>query len=117
MSRTLPRPIRGRGRSLASMGLIARLLKAQRRAWWRRQAAEGTSLRQLNEFVFVGHLRETAALPFLLGLLDPFLAGGDEIPPDVARSLEGIAAQKHHARCFSCLHRDAIAGTKDQQAR
>src|SRR3984893_7052405 len=83
------------------------------------QAAEGgmgdRSLRQRNELMFVGDMGETAALPVLLGLLDPFLAGGDKIPPDVTRAFQRVAAEKHHPRRFCRLDGDAVAGPEDQQ--
>src|SRR5450755_1955823 len=83
------------------------------------QAAEGGMgdrlFRQRNELVFVGDMRETAALPVLFGLLDPFLAGGDKIPPDVTRAFQRVAAEKHHPRRFCRLDGDAVAGPKDQQ--
>src|SRR5712671_5360215 len=119
MSRTLPRPIRGRGRSLASIVVIGQTFKdgailhnasGRERGW-------GGSLRQRNEFVFVRNVREAARLPVLLGLLDPLLAGGDEIPPDMARAFQRIAAKEHHPRRRDRLDRNAIAGPKDQKAR
>ena len=67
--------------------------------------------------MFLRNCGEAAGFPVLLGLLDPLLAGGDEIPPDVARALQGVAAQKHHPRGFERLHRDAVARTEDQQPR
>src|SRR3981081_2180759 len=119
MSRTLPSPIRGRGRALASIvvtgqtfksGAVLRNASGRERDW-------GGSLRQRNEFVFVRNVREAARLPFLLGLLDPLLAGGDEIPQDVAGAFRRIAAEEHHPRRRDRLHRNAIAGPKDQKAR
>src|SRR6266704_5111053 len=119
MSRTLPRPIRGRGKSLASIVVIGQTFKdgailgnasGRERGW-------GGSLRQRNEFVFVRNVREAARLPFLLGLLDPLRAGGDEIPPDMARAFQRIAAAEHHPRGPYRLYRNAIAGPKDQKPR
>src|SRR3982074_1376531 len=62
-------------------------------------------------------MREAAALPVLFGLLDPLLAGGNEIPPDMARTFQRIAAEKHHSRRLCRLYRDAIARPEDQQPR
>src|SRR5882762_10784556 len=119
MSRTLPRPIRGRGKSLASIVVIGQTFKSGailpnasgRESGW------GGSLRQRNEFVFVRNVREAARLPVLLGLLDSLLAGGDEIPPDMARAFQRIAAEEHHPRRRDRLDRNAIAGPEDQKAR
>src|SRR5258708_17785798 len=74
-----------------------------------------TSLRQRNELMFVGDVSETAALPVRFGLLDPFLAGGDKIPPDVTGPLQRVAAEKHHPRRFCHVDGDAVAGPEDQQ--
>src|SRR5258707_13460642 len=60
---------------------------------------------------------KTSGFPVLLGLLDPLLAGRDEIPPDVARALQRVAAEEHHPRRLDRLHRDAVAGPEDQEAR
>src|ERR1700692_557451 len=119
MSRTLPRPIRGRGRSLASMVVIGQNFQSGGVARAReRQTIEGnSSLRQRNELMFVGNMGKTAGFPVLFCLLDPFLGGGDEIPPDVARALQGVAAEKHHPGWSCRLDRDAVAGAEDQQPR
>src|SRR6195256_4812846 len=119
MSRTLPRPIRGRGRSLASIVVIGQTFKdgAILRNASGRERGWGGSLRQRNEFVFVRNVREAARLPVLLGLLDPLLAGGDEIPPDMARAFQRIAAKENPPRRRDRLDRNAIAGPKDQKAR
>src|SRR5260370_28575575 len=101
------------------MVFIGRTFKGGRLALTRaaeRREGDG-SLRQRNELVFVGDMRESATLPVLLGLLDPFLAGGDEIPPDVARAFQRIAAEKHHAHRLRGLYGNAIAGPKNQQPR
>ena len=65
----------------------------------------------------LGTRGKAAGFPVLLGLLDPLLAGGDEIPPDMARAFQRIAAEKHHPRRLQRLHGDAVAGPKDQQPR
>src|SRR4029077_20719875 len=76
-----------------------------------------SSLRQRNELVLLRNLGKTAGFPVLFGLLDPLLAGGNAIPPDVARALQRVAAEEHHPRRLGRLHRDAITWTEDQQAR
>src|ERR1700720_1346169 len=119
MSRTLPRPIRGRGRSLASMvGMGLTFEDGRQRGCARRKKDDGgSSLRKRNELMFVGDGSEAAGLPVLLGLLDPLLAGGDEVPPDMARAFQRIAAEKHHPRRFCSPYGDAIAGPENQKPR
>src|SRR5207248_11435479 len=73
--------------------------------------------RQRNELMFLRNRGKAAGFPVLLGLLDPLLAGGDEIPPDVARPFQRIAAEKHHPRGLQRLYRDAVAGAEDQEPR
>src|SRR4051794_32032640 len=75
-----------------------------------------SSLRQRNELVLLRNLGKTAGFPVLFGLLDALLAGGNEIPPDMARALQRVTAEEHHPRRFDRLHRDAVARTEDQQA-
>src|SRR5258708_19527574 len=60
---------------------------------------------------------EAAAFPVLLRLLDPLLTGRDEVPPDMARAFQRLAAKKHHARLADGPDRDAVAGPEDQQSR
>src|SRR5271168_3122392 len=76
-----------------------------------------SSLRQRNEFVFLRYRGKVTGFPILFGLLDAFLAGGDEIPPDMPRALQRVAAQKHHPRRPQRLDRDAVAGPEDQKPR
>src|SRR5437016_5936089 len=76
-----------------------------------------SSLRQRNELVFLRNMGKTAGFPVLFGLLDPLLAGGDEIPPDMPRAFQRVAAEEHHPRRLDRLHRDAVAGPEDQQPR
>src|SRR3984885_12451381 len=105
MSRTLPRPIRGRGKSLASMVVISLTFERD------------GSFRQRNELVLVGNGSKAAGLPVLLGLLDPLFTGGDEVPPDVTRTFESISTEKHHPRGLQRLDGDAVAGPEHQEAR
>src|SRR5262249_37192476 len=73
--------------------------------------------RQRDEFLVVaGHGIKAGKFPIRFGLLDTLLARGNEIPPDMTRSVHGSAAQKHQARSAERLHRNGIAGTKYQQA-
>src|ERR1700722_11474824 len=119
MSRTLPRPIRGRGRSLASMVVMELTFEGGCHgvARWQKDQDRASSFRQRNELVLVGNGSKAAGLPVLLGLLDPLFTGGDEVPPDVARAFEGISTEKHHPRGFERLHGDAVAGAEHQKAR
>src|SRR5215831_963708 len=115
MSRTLPRPILGKGKSLASIAVMRSVFQTSGAT--HRARAGITSLRQRNELVLLRNRSEAAGFPVLFGLLDPLLAGGDEIPPDMARALQCVAAQKHHAGRPGGLHGDAVAGPEDQQQR
>src|SRR5579871_6059007 len=101
MSRTLPRPIFGSGRSLVRTVFMEKF----------------HLLRKWNELVLLRDRRKAAGLPVLLGLLDPLFTRRDEIPPDVARAFQRIAAQEHHPCRRDRLDRDTIAGPKDQKAR
>src|SRR3954464_7212200 len=93
---------------------LSRATPSRTRAGWRR----GDSLlRQRNELMFVGNMGKAAGFPVLFGLLDPLFAGRDEIPPDMPRAFQRVAAQKHHPRRLERLYRDAIAGPKNQQPR
>src|SRR5271166_4449904 len=105
MSRTLPRPIFGNGRSLESMVVMEVLSKKLSRRGPAREAGDSL-FRQRNELMFLRNGSEFAGFPVLLGLLDPLLAGGDEIPPDVARSLQRVAAQEHHPGRLQRPHGD-----------
>src|ERR1700741_1751477 len=58
-----------------------------------------------------------AGLPVLLGLLDPLLTRRDEVPPDVARAFQRIAAEEHHSGRRYGFHGDAVAGPEDQESR
>src|SRR6185503_8644107 len=102
MSRTLPLPICGRGRSLERNAVIRRLSK---REWDDRNSL----LRQRNELMLLWNRCKTSGFPVLLSLLDPLLAGGHEIPPDVARAFQRVAAEEHHPGRPQRLHRDAVA--------
>src|SRR5690606_5635895 len=51
--------------------------------------------------------------PFGLGELDAFLRRGDEVPPDVTRSVERCTAEDHQPRAsLAGRHGDAVAGPK-----
>src|SRR5215467_9214442 len=115
MSRTLPRPILGKGKSLASIALMRSVFQTSGAT--HRARAGITSLRQRNELVLLRNRSEAAGFPVLFGLLDPLLAGGDEIPPDMARALQCVAAQKHHPGRLERLHGDAVAWAEYEQAR
>ena len=67
--------------------------------------------------MFLRNRGEAAGFPVLLGLLDPLLAGRDEIPPQVPRAFQRVAAEKHHAGRLQGLDGDAIAGPEDQEPR
>src|SRR5262245_23498924 len=108
MSRTLPWPIRGNGRSLVSMVVIAWRSKRGRVA--RAGMPRDSLFRQRNELMLLRNGRKATGFPVLFGLLDPLLAGGDEIPPDVARAFQRVAAQKHHPRRPQRFYGDAVAG-------
>src|SRR5262245_15800958 len=115
MSRTLPRPILGKGKSLASIAVMRSVF--QTGGATHRARAGFSSLRQRNELVLLRNRGEAAGFPVLFCLLDPLLAGGDEIPPYMARALQRIAAQKHHPSRQESLHSDAVARTEYEQAR
>src|SRR3984957_13016404 len=119
MSRTLPRPIRGRGRSLASMVVMELTFEGGCHgvARWQKDQDRASSFRQRNELVLVGNSSKAAGLPVLLGLLDPLFTGGDEVPPDMTRAFEGISTEKHHPRRFQRLDGDAVARAKNQKTR
>src|ERR1700748_2540881 len=111
MSRTLPRPILGKDKSLERRAVIGKLSNTGNRD------SRNSLLRQRNELVLLWNRSKTSGFPVLLGLFDPLLAGGDEIPPDVARAFQRVAAEEHHPRRLQRLHRDAVAGPEDQQFR
>src|SRR5882724_4483814 len=75
-----------------------------------------SGFRQRNEFRFAGHRRETALLPVFLGLLDAILPAGDEVPPEMAGAVEGLAAEKQEARRRGRADRERAAGGEDQEA-
>src|SRR6185312_2337434 len=60
-------------------------------------------VRQRNEFDFVArHLVKMAGLPVRLGLLDAFLAGRYEIPPDVTRAIHRRTAEDDKMSIVVC---------------
>src|ERR1700759_400879 len=119
MSRTLPRPILGRGNSLARMVVVIGKAFEETPPAGGASGKEGRGgdslLRQRNELMLLRNRRKTSGFPVLFRLLDALLAGGDEIPPDVPRAFQCIAAQEHHARRLDRLYRDAVAGPEDQE--
>src|SRR6478672_7638934 len=120
MSRTFPRPMRGNGKSLASIPIIRRGFHQRSAVAPGASGREGetdSSLRQRNELMFLGNLSKAAGFPVLFRLLDPLLAGGNEIRPDMAWAFQRVAADEHHARPRDRFHRDALAGPEDQQSR
>src|SRR6266516_7811854 len=75
------------------------------------------AFRQRDELGFARHRRESSGLPVFLGLLDPLLARGHEIPPDIARAFQCRAAEEHQPRGAYRPHTDAVAGTEHQKPR
>src|SRR5262245_3336801 len=72
--------------------------------------------RQWDELLLViRHERKALGPPIGLGLLDALLGGGDEIPPDVARSIHRIATQQHEARLRQSQDRDTVSRLENQQ--
>src|SRR5262252_7993126 len=73
-------------------------------------------LRQWNKLNLVArHLAEVASLPLLFRLVDPFLARGDEIPPDVARAVHRRAAEHNEMRVGGRRDRRGIAGLEYEE--
>ena len=58
---------------------------------------------------------EPPGLPVRLGLLDPVLAAGDEVPPDVPGSIHRLAPQQQEAGRCLCAQGDLIARAEDQE--
>src|SRR4051794_20614245 len=134
MSRTLPRPIGGSGKSLASIVVMKNYLSLRGALCDQaiHSCARGgldcfvaraprndgcMSFRQRNELVLVWDMGKAAGLPVLLGLLDPLPAGGHKIPPDMARALQRVAAEEHHPRRGVRLDGNSVAGPEDQEPR
>src|SRR6185312_4729910 len=59
---------------------------------------------------------EAAGFPFLLGLFDPLLGGGYEIPPDVALRTERRTPKQHEMRAGLRRNDDLVARLEDKQA-
>src|SRR5580658_1416348 len=74
------------------------------------------SLRQRDELGFARHRLEPTGFPIGLGLLDALLARGDEVPPDVARTIHGGAADHRDPRGHRRRHGDAVAWLENEQA-
>src|SRR4029078_2324235 len=73
-------------------------------------------VRQWNEFDFVArHLVKMAGLPVRLGLLDAFLAGRYEIPPDVTRAIHRRTAEDDEMSIVDCGDGYRVAGLENQQ--
>src|SRR6187397_176435 len=77
----------------------------------------GSVFGQRDEFCFARHPTEAICFPISLGLLDALLAGGHEIPPDVAGTIDARAAQEHHASLRDGGNRNCVARFEDQQLR
>ena len=73
------------------------------------------SIRQRNELRFIYDTRKAAGLPIGLGLLDALLRAGDEIPPDMARPIHALPAQKQQARGDGRMEGHLFPGPEDQQ--
>src|SRR5262245_40755603 len=72
--------------------------------------------RQWDELLLViRHEGKALGPPIGLGLLDALLGGGDEIPPDVARSIHRMTAQQHEATLCQRQDRDTISRLENQQ--
>ena len=72
------------------------------------------TLRQRDELRLARHRVEPPLLPGALRLLDPLLAAGDEVPPEVARAIHGLAADQQEAGLASRLDGQAVAGAEDE---
>src|SRR4051794_23956657 len=101
----------GSGRSLVSMGIMKSVIARSTCDEAIQSCARGgagllrrfaprndgcASLRQRDEFVLARHVSKAPGLPVLLGLLDPLFGRGHEIPPDMARAFQRVAAEQHH---------------------
>src|SRR5262245_41388415 len=58
---------------------------------------------------------EPGRFPVGLRRLDAVLAGGNEVPPDIAWTVHGGAPEHHKMRLGHGLYGDAVAGTEDQK--
>src|SRR5258708_58129 len=73
-------------------------------------------LRQWDELDLVArHLLEVSGGPFGLGLFDAVFARGDEIPPDVPRAIERLAAEQRDVRIGYRANGDVVARLEHQQ--
>ena len=71
---------------------------------------------QRDEFGFAGHREaETVSCPVGLGLIDAFLAAGNEVPPKVAGAIHRLAAEHHELHRRHGLDDDLAMGREDQQ--
>src|SRR3546814_19269019 len=60
--------------------------------------------------------REFTILPVLLGLIDPVARRADEIPPQMTRGRERLAAEPHHPGIAGRAQRHRPAGLEDIEA-
>src|SRR5262245_9634299 len=70
-----------------------------------------------NELPLARHRCESSHFPVFFRLLNPLSARGHDIPPNVARALQGGAAEKHEPRAPRCSYRDPVARTEHQKPR
>ena len=63
--------------------------------------------------VVAGDQREAQRLPVLLGLVDPVARGGDEVPEDIARRREGLAAHQHQPAAARARQPRLVARAQD----
>src|SRR5256885_16931878 len=75
-----------------------------------------TILRQRDELELIArHAGEFAFTPFVLGLLDALLARGNEIPPDMTRTVERCATDHRDAARLRRGQRDLIGRAKNEK--
>src|SRR5688572_6831438 len=100
---------------MALRSAIARPARAaaDRRCWGPRPTP---SLRgQRYEFLFVARDEREAALgPVALGAFDALGGAGDEVPPDLAGTLQRITAEQQHARVAGRAQHGTLGGVEDE---
>src|SRR5689334_20325442 len=82
----------------------------------RSRALSASTVRQRDELRLAWDEAEAAGFPIGFRFLDALGAGGDEVPPDVARAFHGGSADEHEARAALGSHADAVAGVEDEEA-